>query len=124
MVMTSRVLVGLLMVVTLAMAGCVQGPDEGPPIATDMVRIPGAWVFEPAKIQVVNGTEVTWQNDGGQPHTITFDTLDIDETVGPGESVSILFDRPGTYTYICRFHPPDMDGTVLVTAGAATPTPA
>ena len=31
-----------------------------------------------------------------------------------GESVSIRFDRPGTYRYVCTLHSHDMDGEVIV----------
>ena len=33
----------------------------------------------------------------------------------PGDSVSITFDEPGTYDYVCTLHSHDMDGTVIVT---------
>ena len=40
------------------------------------------------------------------PHTATaddssFDTGDLDK----GDSKSVTFDKPGTFTYYCRFHP-------------------
>jgi plastocyanin len=34
--------------------------------------------------------------------------------VEPGESVSIRFDRPGTFRYVCTLHSRDMDGEVIV----------
>ena len=37
-----------------------------------------------------------------------------DHEVGKGESVSIAFDEPGTYHYVCTLHERDMDGTVIV----------
>jgi plastocyanin len=37
-----------------------------------------------------------------------------DHEVEPGESVSISFDAPGTYRYVCTLHRQDMDGEVVV----------
>ena len=37
-----------------------------------------------------------------------------DHKVEQGESVSITFDEPGTYDYVCTLHSQDMDGTVIV----------
>lgn len=64
------------------------------------------------------GTNVTFANHGGQSHTITFDDGSFDQTVQPGSSVTRAFLAPGTYSYHCRFHPPDMKGTIVVEASA------
>jgi plastocyanin len=58
---------------------------------------------------------VTWTNQDFAPHTATaddgsFDTGRLDQ----GETGSVTFDQPGTYTYTCTFHP-NMKGTVVVT---------
>ena len=37
-----------------------------------------------------------------------------DHKVERGDSVSISFDKPGTYTYVCTLHSRDMDGEVIV----------
>ena len=34
----------------------------------------------------------------------------------PGETVTYTFAAPGTYPYICTFHPQDMRGVVQVVA--------
>lgn len=86
-------------------------------MATQDIRIPGAWVFEPAVAEVHAGVPVTWTNDGGADHTVTIESLGIDENVKPGESFTYTFDEPGTYHYTCILHPPDMVGKVIVVAG-------
>ena len=56
------------------------------------------------------GGQVSWievrieEEDDGQD----------DHEVSPGDSVSIEFDKPGTYHYVCRLHRHDMDGDVIV----------
>ena len=64
-------------------------------------------------LHVPVGATVTWKNDHTQPHTATsagnFDTGSIQ----PGESKTVTFDKAGTYSYICSFHP-FMNATVTV----------
>ena len=65
------------------------------------------------EITIAVGGTVTWTNTDNQAHTATssgnFDTGSID----PDATASVTFDEPGTYTYICSFHP-FMTGTVTV----------
>ena len=71
------------------------------------------FAFGPAEITIAAGGTVTWTNTDNQAHTATssgnFDTGAID----PDATASVTFDEPGTYTYICSFHP-FMTGTVTV----------
>lgn len=87
--------------------GAMTAPATG-----DAVSI-GAFVFEPAELHVAVGTAVTWTNTHDQPHTATsagnFDT----GAIQPGESASVTFDKAGTFSYICSFHP-FMTGAVVV----------
>jgi plastocyanin len=84
------------------------------------------FVFGPESVSVPAGTRVTWQNVGVAPHTVTADdgTFDSD-LIASGASLSRTFDAPGTFAYLCTFHP-DMTGIVEVTAAApvAEPSPA
>jgi alcohol dehydrogenase (cytochrome c) len=66
----------------------------------------GDYLFMPARVSVAVGTTLTWQNSGNVIHTATenkqtWDTGDIPA----GESRSITFDTPGTYSYTCNPHP-------------------
>ncbi len=82
------------------------------PMATNAVSI-GDFKFEPADITVAVGTTVTWTNNNTQPHTATsagnFDT----GAIQPGASMTVTFDKAGTFSYICSFHP-FMTGSVTV----------
>ena len=69
--------------------------------------------FEPKAITVSSGDTVTWTNDDNFTHTVQVDGQD-DHKVERGKSVSIRFDKPGTYDYVCRLHSHDMHGTVIV----------
>jgi plastocyanin len=70
--------------------------------------------FSPARVTLKAGDRVTWRNRDSLPHTATdqgggWDTGDL-----PGKkSVTITFSTPGTYDYVCRYHP-NMRATVVV----------
>lgn len=69
--------------------------------------------FDPEKIEVAAGSSVTWTNDDNFTHTVQVDGQ-ADHKVERGKSVSITFDKPGTYQYVCTLHSRDMDGEVIV----------
>ena len=87
---------------------------HGEPVATQTVTIPGPWVFEPANALVTAGDTVTFRNDGGADHTVTFEGIPFDANLKPGESATHAFATPGTYEYACKYHPPDMKGIITV----------
>jgi plastocyanin len=84
--------------------------------ATDI----NTWQFTPAEVTIAAGQSVTWTNNGTQAHTATADNGSAFDTgmVAKGDSKTITFDTPGTFTYHCTPHP-WMKGTITVTAAAA-----
>lgn len=70
--------------------------------------------FAPPTITIAAGGEVTWVNEGQAPHDATADDDSFaTELLDPGESESVTFDEPGSYSYICSIHP-QMTGTIEV----------
>ena len=69
--------------------------------------------FKPETVTVKAGTKVTWVNNDAAPHTATatgaFDT----DTLRKGDKKTLKLKKPGTYAYICAFHP-FMKATVIV----------
>src|SRR4051812_5314519 len=72
--------------------------------------------FMPAAVKVSEGGSITWTNEDSAAHTATlssgagaFDTGTLDQ----GDAKKLTFSKPGTYAYICAFHP-FMKGTVVV----------
>ena len=96
----------------LAAAGC-GGGDDAAPVATTEVSMAKSYRFDPKQIEVEAGQKVTWTNDDNFTHTVQDDGQE-DHKVERGESVSITFDQPGTYHYVCTLHSQDMDGEVVV----------
>ena len=97
---------------TLVAAGC-GGSGSSTPVATTQVAMAKSYRFDPKTIEIRAGQTVTWTNDDNFTHTVKVDGQD-DHKVGKDESVSITFDKRGTYHYVCTLHSHDMDGEVIV----------
>ena len=94
-------------------AGCGGSGESSEAVATTDVQMAKSYRFDPTKVEVEAGSTVTWTNEDNFTHTVRVDGQD-DHKVGRGESVSIRFDKPGTYHYTCTLHPHDMSGEVVV----------
>jgi len=71
--------------------------------------------YQPKSITISAGTTVRWKNVGSHMHTVTSDTgLWDSRELDPGRTVSVVFAKPGTYTYHCTLHPQKMRGTIIV----------
>lgn len=87
--------------------------------------------FEPKRIEIAAGDQLTWRNVGTVAHTVTADKSKAADPslvsipagakqwdsgfVNEGQSYSRTFDKPGTYRYICIPHEgAGMIGTVIV----------
>ena len=96
--------------------GGMMGWGAGPtaPAGTS-VRMAGSR-FEPATLTVAAGTTIRWFNDDALPHTVTAADSSWDSgNLAPGGAFERRFDSPGTYAYLCRYHP-GMTGTIVVAA--------
>jgi plastocyanin len=70
--------------------------------------------FEPAILTVASGDRITWVNKDFFPHTATADDKTFDShSIAPTDTWTFVAGKPGTYTYICTFHP-TMKGTITV----------
>ena len=89
-------------------------PAASPETSTgNEITIEG-FAFSMPELQVSVGDTVTWTNNDAVPHTATADDGSFDTgSISQGESASITFDTPGTYTYKCAFHP-GMTATIVV----------
>jgi plastocyanin len=96
----------------LIAAGC-GGSGTSEPVAATEVEMVKSYRFDPKVIEIEVGDTVTWTNEDNFTHTVQVEGQG-DHKVEQGESVSITFDEPGTYDYVCTLHSQDMDGTVIV----------
>jgi plastocyanin len=111
-----RSLVALVLIGALASLATLASP---PPTraAEHAVQITDS-TFSPATLTIAVGDTVTWRNADDRPHTVTssdgvFDSGNLDEGVG----FSFTFTEPGTYTYLCEYHP-EMQAAIVVEAAA------
>ncbi len=105
---------GVALVVSLAViaAGCGES-ESSEPVATTEVAMAKSYRYDPKVIEIEAGETVTWTNEDNFTHTVQVDGQE-DNKAEPGESVSIAFDTPGTFHYVCTLHRQDMDGEVIV----------
>jgi plastocyanin len=93
-------------------AGCGES-ERSEPVATTEVAMAKSYRFDPETIEIEPAQSVTWTNEDNFTHTVQVDGQE-DHKVERGDSVSIAFDTPGTYHYVCTLHSQDMDGEVIV----------
>ena len=70
----------------------------------------------PASITVAKGSTVTWDNQTGTSHTVTFSTAGAPSDI-PAFATgvrSLTFPTAGTFAYNCTIHGIAMSGTVVV----------
>jgi len=88
----------------------------------------GAWdfrsfTFSPDQIVVNQGDKVTLHFIGvqGAHHVVTVEGVDTFQLMrGQIHTVSFVADKPGTITYICHVHLPNMVGQILVLPKASS----
>jgi plastocyanin len=130
MSMRQTILAALL--ATTLLAGCGGDDGAGPATkatiaataaasaggdSTDTIRIVD-FVYDPSPASVRAGQRISIANADAAPHTIT-DGASGDKAFDSGTikgkaSGSLTIDEPGTYSYICEFHP-FMKGEITVT---------
>ena len=108
------------LVVVLALGGCGKDDkgDKGakPPSSTAQGSVPLSgdapvdiinFEFKPQKVVVKTGTKVTWTNEDTTIHDVK-DTsplaTPISKEMSKGDTFSITYAQPGSYSYICGIH--------------------
>ncbi len=88
------------------------GGSSGDAISIEMKN----FSFSPQETMIRVGTKVTWTNLDSAGHDVKgADGSWGSDTLAQGQSFSHVFDKPGTYAYVCTFHA-RMTGTIIVTA--------
>jgi plastocyanin len=95
----------------MLLGGCGAATRTPPSAGVRTVLIQG-FKYAPASLAVAAGTKVTWTNRDAAPHTASARGLETG-TLTRGTSRTLILSTPGTYRYVCRFHP-FMHGTIVV----------
>lgn len=96
---------------------------EGPLVQTNAVKLVD-YSFTPGRITVTTGTKVVFTNEGKQIHNASSADAGGWDTgmLRSGQSASVTFNRPGTYSYACLPHS-FMIGQIVVTGTAIDSAP-
>lgn len=88
-----------------------RAPAAAPAFQVDITK----FRFQPVKLEVPAGATVTWTNHDEEPHTVTSPggKFKGSSAMDTGDSYSVVFTKPGTYTYFCAVHP-FMTATIVV----------
>lgn len=129
-----RRLVALLAVALLSAAACGGSSDDTddsaaedePAASVRAVEVKATdFAFEPTAIEVEPGetVDVSFTNAGNVAHTLTAEDLDFDHEAAVGHEVRAAFTAPdedATIEYVCRFHPSQMTGEIVVGGGSGS----
>lgn len=70
--------------------------------------------FSPPPASIHVGDTIAWVNDDIFLHSATAKNGAFDAELKPGARLWTTFLKPGTYAFVCRYHP-GMTGTLVVT---------
>ena len=99
---------GLLMAGTAASTSKAVSADQAHTIVIENVQ------FNPQNLTVKTGDQIIWINKDLFPHSATASAKAFDsQAIAPNASWNWVASKPGTYTYVCTFHP-TMKGTITV----------
>jgi plastocyanin len=111
-----------LVLALLSLVSIGFGGQQAAAQGTEAVTIAG-FAFSPASLTIEAGTTVTWTNQDSVTHTATADDGSWNTgNIAQGQSASITFDTPGTFTYHCSIHP-NMTASITVTEAGGQPAP-
>ncbi|TMK57517.1 MAG: copper-binding protein [Actinobacteria bacterium] len=70
------------------------------------------FAFKPGTLKVKRGANVAFANTANTTHTASSGSFDT-KRIEPGKSVTVKFNKRGTFAYHCKIHP-FMKGKVVV----------
>lgn len=93
----------LFAVLAFVLTACISTVE--PPHPSHLKVSIANFAFVPQDLSIAPGDSVTWSNDDGSPHAVTFSENPGDaKTLFPGETYTRVFNAPGSYGYFCSFH--------------------
>jgi plastocyanin len=106
---------GVLLALSAAGTFAQRQPAPQQVAATNEAEISiQSFQFVPAILTVKAGTAVTWVNHDEEPHNVVSpNRVFRSKAIDGGEKFTTVFDKPGTYDYLCAVHP-HMRGKIIV----------
>lgn len=101
--------------VLFALAGAIVPPPSAGVAEPTVHRVLiERFAFVPERLEIRAGDRVEWLNRDLAPHTATAGDRAWDtEGLTKGQAASLAFPAPGTFAYICSYHP-HMRGEIVV----------
>ncbi|HEX2079500.1 MAG TPA: cupredoxin family copper-binding protein [Longimicrobium sp.] len=97
--------------VALALAAACGGGGAAP--RRHVIEI-SAFQYQPQTVEARAGDTIVWINRDVVPHTATDRGSGWDTgSMAAGAQASVVVERPGSYAYVCAFHP-NMGATLAV----------
>jgi plastocyanin len=118
---TRKSLVAAAAVVALLGAACGGDDSEaegdaasGGGGAATLTAAEFAW--DPGTLTVASGGSIELMNEDEAEHNLTIEDAGVDEDVAGGETVTVDLAgvEPGSYDFVCEYHPDTMKGTLEV----------
>jgi amicyanin len=121
-------IVMIVLVISIAFAGCTGYQPSPGPATTPQTQVPGSntvtiqnFAFNPPALSIAPGTTVTWINKDALDHEVISDAsisnaeggIFRSPVIPKDGSYSFTFTNQGTYPYHCSIHP-SMKGTITV----------
>lgn len=106
--------------VVLALTGPACGGDGGSDCTSEnATELTGTltvkdFAFRPNCFSVASGSTISVVNEDPRGHDFTVEDTDVAVPLPPGETGEATTPAPGTYDFLCTFHPA-MTGTIIVT---------
>ena len=82
------------------------------------------FAYSPNPLTIDPGDTIRWTNlDSASHSAVTVQAGFVTQVLSQGQSTTTLFDRPGTYEYVCAVHGASMRGTIVVRGTPAETAP-
>jgi plastocyanin len=96
-----------------AAGGTACAPAPAGAAATVEVEIKD-FAYSPEPVSAAVGDVISWTNADSAPHTASLEDGSCGtESLNQGDSGALVFNEPGTYTYMCNVHPGQMKGFTI-----------
>ncbi len=109
--------------VLLALAATASPATAAPQAARTVDVAIVNFVYSPTPVTIDPGDTIRWTNFDSAPHSsVTVQPGFVTAILAQGQTTTTLFERPGSFEYICGVHGASMKGTVVV-RGTPVDTP-
>jgi len=110
--------------IVLLALGTAGSAAAAPSSATTVNVTIQNFAFSPATIEIQTGDTVSWTNLDSASHSAVTGLAGFATVVlMQGQTTTTLFERPGTYDYVCGIHGASMKGTIVVRGAPVAETP-